>query len=105
MAPELIGTMVRLYIHRLMPDCRYASCPAMQRLQQKLVKRNEERVLLKNMTDDQDGLLYFYCESQPLTTVSQLWRAERYRRLDPYIAALATHLGIVPELRCRAIQE
>jgi len=58
-----------------MPDCRYASYSAIERLRQKLVKSNEERVLLKNAVDDQDGLLYFYCESPPLTTVSQLWRA------------------------------
>jgi len=49
----------------------------MERLQQKLVTRDEGRVLLKTMVDDQDGLLYFYCESQRLTTVSHLWRAER----------------------------
>jgi len=42
----------------------YGATPA------KLVRRNEERVLLKIMADDQDGLLYFYCESQRLTTVA-----------------------------------
>jgi hypothetical protein len=36
----------------------------------------------KEMVDDQDGLLYFYRESQPLTTVPRLWRVERCRRLS-----------------------